>query len=234
MKNMKTIMTGLLLGTALFTACKKDNSLTPANQLNQNQRTITDGSLIRMNTAYAVNSTMTITSNGKTMFVTDGMTKTNLNQYLVSGYNIYPASYQNLEITLRSVPERMSPSVIMRGEYVTDAGESVPVEIRMLRPVMMYYRWDKYPMMDATTVGNLLNINWDRVAANISSDMLMSAKMDNGVIVISEEMNPDLFRMITDNLMSMFKLVFLTTVPTPTPTPVPTSDLPQPQAAREL
>lgn len=106
--------------------------------------------------------------------------------------------YEKIELKIKLDGEGSDPALLLNG-YYTDGTTSIPIVVRVDDPIEL-----KTELKDVTITDDYMSaityLDLARYTEGIDEDMLLNARLSNGVIVISRDSNRDLYSLITGHL----------------------------------
>jgi hypothetical protein len=219
MKKISIVLSGILLSSALFTACSKDQgnmAVSPSAAPSASAKGANTLINFRMGGIQA--SQVTVTSGGR---IVSQMGPVNLDfASNAAALRLNPGMYQSLSLSIASNPDpEQKRHLWLIDEVQTEDGRKHMVEFMMTYPMKLRTVPADLLVTDATTVIDLLNIKTEALAVNISNDMLLEADREGDVIRITQDRNPHLYKIILEQLSRMVNISYQNTDPDPWKTP---------------
>jgi hypothetical protein len=226
MKATSTVILMAGICAAMFSACKKSDYMTPdastATTSGQTTR-LSDGSTVNLKfDAAAMNTTaVTVYANGHGMADMGGLRQVNLYAPVMeTGLALRAGNYDNLVTDLKLAEGSNVPFLHLRGRMsANDDGDQMmgrSIDFLVSTPMQVKANSGVISVTSKTTFMELLNLHLDRLGANIPAEMWQKALDESSyVITISADSNPELYRMMMNNLQTMLMPVSGTTTSTP-------------------
>jgi hypothetical protein len=211
MKATSTVILMAGICAATFSACKKSDYMTPnASTSNAQTMRLDDGSTVNLKfDAASMNTTaVTVYANGRGMADLGGLRELNLNApAMETGLALRAGNYDNLVTDLKLASGANVPFLHLRGTMSAVNGDEAmgrSVDFLINTPMEVKASSGAINVTTKTTFMELLNLHLDRLSANIPAEMWQQA-MDHSsyVITISADSNPELYRMMMNNLQTM-------------------------------
>jgi len=224
---MKTTRTVILMAgicAAMFSACKKSDYMTPdastaVAQGNGQTTRLSDGSTVNLKFDVASMNTTAVTvyANGHGMADLGGLRQLNLYAPVMeTGMTLREGNYENLVTVLKLAQGSSAPFLHLRGTMSAmedgDQGMARSVDFLISTPMQVQANSGAINVTSKTTFMELLNLHLDKLGANIPAEMWQKALDGSSyVITISADSNPELYRMMMNNLQTMLMPVTGTT-----------------------
>jgi hypothetical protein len=216
MKRIQLLTVGMMLLNMGITSCKKssyDVTPTAATTQSSGARFIENNAKVTFTTGYLNTSFISVRSNEQMLFQSRELHNWNLFDPLQQiGMKLPLESYKGLATTVEAGPHDGLGTMYLLGvlsssDAAGNVHPGIPVTFLMNKPVGLFATSELMTIDEKSNVLNLLNLNTDRLTANITPDMWKNA-VDylQGTITISETQNADLYRIILENMGTMLRV----------------------------
>jgi len=216
MKQIKTMMAGLLIGSAIFTACNKsayDIAPLSTTSPNSHARLSANSSLVQFRSGNLQASHILIRGSGNPIVDLRGAQSFDLFQPLaVIGLPVHAGKFAPIETTLEIAPADANSALRLEGVWQSvdeagNTGEAVPVEFLINTPHRLFATLPLLVINDQSNLLELLSIRLDGLSKNFPQEMLRDAvDPATGRILISQQQNPVLYDMMLRNLGEMLQV----------------------------
>jgi hypothetical protein len=216
MKLTSTVILMAGICAATFSACKKSDYMTPnattATAQGSGQTTrLNDGTMVNLKfDAASMNTTaVTVYANGRGMADMGGLRELNLYAPVMeSGLAVRAGNYENLVTDIKLAPGTNMPFLHLRGNMsaITDGDQAMGrgIDFLISTPMQVQANSGVITVTSKTTFMDLLNLHLEKLAANIPTEMWQKALDESSyVITISADSNPELYRLMMNNLQAM-------------------------------
>ncbi|RYZ52023.1 MAG: hypothetical protein EOP49_10480 [Sphingobacteriales bacterium] len=205
MKTVKTILAGLLVGTAVFTSCSKDdfganpagtsNGAAAMSKASQETGTATLNSAVVMAGNFRVND-----QNG-IVYENSRHVPVNMNSMIGElGTPRLMGTHKTLETVIMAVPTDTHPALILSGKYNRADGKTVPVVVNVTRRLTMHRSAPDVTVRGTDPLLTLIGMDMSGLTTEMDSRLWENAQLTNGSIVISENSNLVLYDQIMQRM----------------------------------
>ena len=121
---------------------------------------------------------------------------------------IPPGNYHKIELKIKFEPLAGNPAFALKGNYVNEAGNIIPVDFAINQPFEIKFELKSKEKLDANIDYNALN----ELALNLltngitASDLRKAIRDNNGRLYINANKNGALFKALWDNFKVMLKV----------------------------
>lgn len=122
---------------------------------------------------------------------------------IFGNFILQPGYYDEIELKVKGEKEDAGsePVFYMSGNYTNAAGETIPVVVEVYRDIEFKTEKERVEVSeDDLEIISTIQVYLDRLMAGISPEQLDNATLTEGVLVISEDSNRDLFYRMLEKL----------------------------------
>lgn len=209
MKTTQTVVLAAALCSALFTSCRKSDYVGPdgVSTTPQTARAANnDEATLQFNSGMMSTSLITVQSDGRYLADLGGLRNWDMLHPIAEGGLKLSGAYDNLVTNVRLAADRQGMPVmhLMGTMTMVDGGDQNmgrTVDLTITSPMNLTANSGAIKLTDGTNMPDLLNLHLDRLGAGIPADMWRRAMESSpNVIYISEMSNPELYKMILNNM----------------------------------
>jgi hypothetical protein len=209
MKTSKTLF--LILISAVFAiGCKKEQINNPIAQNGLSTRTLSSTQMAVFTNGYVSASSFRIINLDEVLYDSDELQTFPLLSRVLDGRfeHLSEGVYGNLIIRATAQPGNGESAFYLTGTVRTAKGD-IPMIFMVNQPVTLRIPERSVTINESTTMADLMNISMQMLTERISDDMWNSAAIEDNIMVIAVDRNPELFKAILNNLSIMTNLQFI-------------------------
>ena len=122
-----------------------------------------------------------------------------MNPISFGGFTIPSGTYDEIELRIDLEKEGRTPALRLEGQF-TNSTLSLPVVVEIDEPIELKTEQQDVTITDDMSFVAVTTLDLSTYTLGITTTMLLNAKLDNGVLVISSTSNKDLYNKILAHL----------------------------------
>jgi len=227
---MRYMIAATIISAALFTGCKKEDSMTgiAVQEIGNGTTNVTyqlqtlvppAGSLVKWDKGYATASAILFNGthyNGEMIVreqfaAKDGKTVVLFGTPVLGSVNVPYNAFSSVSATIQLNPLNENNALFLSGvHYIVQTGPSdnpvpintIPVQVMISDPIMLGSAWIDNVTINQPSYTAILSLDLSQLTNGILPRMLEIATATNGVVIISSTSNQNLYGIIVKNLQS--------------------------------
>lgn len=212
---IKIIASGLLISSALFTACKKEDlnqNAGPATTVAAQYRLpLENVPLVQFTSGRIIANYVGLTTDNKVFLESRETQPIDLFMPVseIGGFeSLTHGTFNYMAAIVKLAANTGRASMTLNGNLVNAEGRGTPVVFMVDGPLTMTTSPRFENITPNTTLLNLMGITPEKLSSSMNMDMWNKAVMTNGQIEVSANSNQDIYKIMLNNMANMVRIEY--------------------------